>query len=259
MKTLFTAIGAGAIALSLFAGPTVPARAAEGASAPPDLDWSFEGFFGTYDRGAAQRGLQVYFEACAGCHSMDLLAYRNLGDLGYDEEEVKAIAAQYFVIDGPDGDGEMFERPALPSDKFVSPYANEQQARLFNNGAYPPDLSLIAKARLHGPDYLAALLTGYEDTPPDGSELMPGMSYNAYFPGHQIAMPQVLYDDGIGYADGTPPTAAQQARDVATFLMWAAEPKLEDRNRMGVKVVLYLIVFAGVMYGVKRRVWAKLH
>ena len=255
MKTLLT-VGAAAIALSLSVGTV---RAAEGAATPPDLDWSFEGVFGTYDRASAQRGLQVYLEVCAGCHSMDLLAYRNLGDLGFNDDEVKAIAERYTVTDGPDENGDMFERPALPSDNFVSPYANEAQARAFNNGAYPPDLSLIAKARPHGVDYLAALLTGYEDTPPDGSELMPGMYYNIYYPGNQIAMPQFLYDDGIVYADGTEATAEQQARDVSLFLMWAAEPKLEDRHSMGVKVILYLVVFAGVMYGVKRKVWADQH
>ncbi len=256
MRAITHHIRPAALTVAMFLGIGATAHAAEDV---PARDWSFDGMFGTYDRASAQRGLQIFTQNCGGCHSLDLLSYRNLAALGYDENEVKAIAAQYQVADGPDEFGDMFQRPALPSDRFVAPFPNEALARLANNGALPPDLSLIAKARPGRADYLAALLTGYVDPPPDGVELMPGMSYNEYFPGNQIAMPQLLYDDGIAYDDGTAATAEQQALDITTFLMWAAEPHMEARKQMGVKVLLFLIVFAGLMYAVKRKVWADLH
>ncbi len=234
------------------------ALAAEGAAVPPSLDWSFKGWNGTVDRAAAQRGLQIYLENCSLCHALNLVAYRNLTDLGFSEDEVKAIAANYTVTDGPDEFGDMFERPAIPSDHFVPPFENEQIARSANNGALPPDLSLIIKARKDGANYVHALMTGYAD-PPDDFDLMAGLNYNRYYPGNQIAMPQVLYDDGTVYADGTPATAEQQAWDVVNFLQWAAEPHMEERKQMGVKVVFYLLAFAGVMYAFKRRIWSRLH
>lgn len=224
----------------------------------PEQDWSFSGIFGTYDPQALQRGFLVYKQVCSSCHSMDLLAYRNLEALGYSEEQVRAIASQYTVTDGPNDQGEMFERPARPSDSFVAPFPNDQAARAANGGALPPDMSVLAKARTGGPDYIYALLTGYEEPPPD-MELMPGMYYNEYFPGHQIAMPNMLSDGGVDFADGTEATVEQQAHDVAAFLMWAAEPHLDARKQMGVKVVLFLIVFTGLMYAVKRKVWADVH
>jgi ubiquinol-cytochrome c reductase cytochrome c1 subunit len=189
---------------------------------------------------------------------MNLLSYRNLADLGFNEDEVKAIAAQYEIEGGPDENGEMFMRAALPSDPFVSPFPNEAAARAANGGALPPDLSLLAKGRPHGEDYLAAMLTGYEE-PPEGVTVPPGQYYNAYFPGHLISMPPILQPDGVAYADGTEATPEQMAQDVSTFLAWAAEPKLEDRKQTGLKVILFLIVFAGLMYAVKRRIWADLH
>lgn len=230
------------------------AHAAEGVAIPKQ-DWSFGGIFGTFDRAAAQRGFQVYKEVCSTCHGAYHLHYRNLTALGFSEAEVKAIAAGYQTQDGPNDDGEMFERPALPSDKFIRPFPNEKAARASNGGAYPPDLSLIVKARPGGADYLYALLTGYQE-PPAGVTLMEGMHYNAYFPGHQIAMAQPLYADGVTFADGAPATVEQMARDVSTFLAWAAEPEMERRKQMGVSVILFLLVFTGLAYGSMRKVWA---
>jgi ubiquinol-cytochrome c reductase cytochrome c1 subunit len=235
-----------------------PARAAEDAPRPPRQHWSFSGFFGTYDRAALQRGYQVYKEVCAACHSMRLLSYRNLSALGFSEDEVKAIAAGFEVTDGPNDQGEMFKRPGRPSDRFVSPFPNEEAARAANNGAYPPDLTLITKAREYGADYVHALLTGYAD-PPAGVALQPGMSYNKYFPGHQIAMAPPLAENAVSFADGTKATVPQMAHDVANFLTWAAEPEMEVRKRMGVKVVLFLIVLSGLLYAVKRKVWKGVH
>lgn len=233
------------------------AQASEGVALPKQ-DWSFYGIFGTYDRAAAQRGYQVYKEVCAACHAMHLVSFRNLQDLGFSEDEVKAIAASYKVTDGPNDAGEMFERAARPSDKFVSPFPNENAARASNNGAYPPDLSLIAKARVGGPDYLYALLTGYEKAPAD-VQLLDGQHYNKYFAGHKIAMPQPLNDGQVTFADGTQASISNMAHDVAVFLNWTAEPELERRHRLGVQVILFLIVATGFFYAAKRRVWADLH
>ncbi len=233
------------------------ARAAEG-TASPAQEWSFQGFFGTYDRAAQQRGFQVYNEVCAACHGLRLLSYRHLAGIGFDEEQIKAIAAEKTVLDGPNEAGEMFERPARPSDRILSPFPNDQAARAANNGALPPDLSLIAKARVGGPDYLHALQVGYVEPPADFA-LLDGMSYNAYFPGHQIAMPPPLSDGAVTYTDGTEATVDRMSRDVTTFLNWAAEPELEARKRIGVKTVLFLIVLAGLLYAAKRKVWATVH
>lgn len=266
----------GALAALVGLGPSV-ALGAEG-KAVPERHWSFNGFFGHFERAAQQRGLQVYREVCSGCHSLDLIAFRNLADLGYDEDQVKAFAAEYEVTAGPDDEGEMFERPGRPSDYFPAPFANAKAAAAANNGAAPPDLSLMAKARDHGPDYIHALLTGYADLPDDfenveefrylarkeGSteqkfELLEGLNFNHYFPGHQIAMAPPLFEEAVEYADGTEASVEQMASDVTTFLMWAAEPNLEPRKRMGVMVVLFLIVFTALLYAVKKRIWADLH
>jgi ubiquinol-cytochrome c reductase cytochrome c1 subunit len=233
-----------------------PAHAAEGA--PPHQSWSFDGIFGTYDRAALQRGFQVYKEVCSTCHGLYHLSYRNLAELGFSEEEVKAIAAEYQVSDGPNDEGQMFMRAGRPSDKFVRPFPNEKAARAANNGAYPPDLSLIVKAREHGPDYIYGVLTGYKDPPAD-VKLGPGMNYNEYFPGHQIAMPPPLSNGQVSYADGTPNTVEQMAKDVTQFLTWASEPEMETRKQTGVKVLLFLLVLTGVLYGAKRRIWAAVH
>lgn len=256
---LKTLLAVPVLAIALMAGSVTPSHAAGEAVAPPAQDWTFNGIFGTYDKASIQRGFQVYLEACSVCHGMRLMAYRNLESVGFSEEEVSALASQFFVMDGPDEFGEMFERPAVASDRFVEPFPNEQAARAANNGAMPKDLSVIAKARGGGPDYLYWLLIGYPEEPPADVELGDGMYYNTYFPGHQIAMPQILYDDTVEYHDGTAATAEQHAWDVTNFMMWAAEPNQEDRKRMGIKVILFLIIFSGLMYAVKRRVWADVH
>jgi len=254
MRALKTAILAAAVGLGL-AGPVL---ANTESAALPKQDWSHSGIFGTFDRAALQRGFQVYKEVCAACHSMNLVSYRNLQALGFNEDEVKAIAAQYEVTAGPNDAGEMFQRPAIPADRFVKPFPNEQAARVANGGALPPDLSLMAKARPHGEDYIYALLTGFEE-PPAGVTVPDGMYYNKYFPGHLIGMPPILQDGSVTYSDNTATSQAQLAHDVATFLTWTAEPHLEARKQTGVKVILFLLVFTGMMYAVKRKVWADAH
>jgi ubiquinol-cytochrome c reductase cytochrome c1 subunit len=253
VSSLIRAAGLG-LALLL---PTAAAGAAEG-TVPAAQPWSFNGIFGTFDRAAAQRGFQVYNAVCARCHSLKFIAFRNLAELGFTENEVKAIAAEARVMDGPNDDGEMFERAGLPSDRIPAPFANDKAARASNNGALPPDLSLIVEAREHGADYVYALMTGYKDAPAD-VKIAPGMYYNEAFPGHQVAMAPPLFPDGVPYSDGTKVTVEQQARDVVTFLAWATEPMLETRNRMGVMVVLFLLVMTGLLYASKRKIWAAVH
>lgn len=258
-RPIFAALAA-AIGLSVAALSPSSIKAAEGVHVP-EQEWSFSGIFGHYDRAALQRGLQVYMESCSACHGLTLVAFRNLGGdegLGYNEDEVKAIAAEYTVVDGPDDDGEMFDRDAIPSDRFPSPFPNAKAAAASNGGAVPPDLSLITKARAGGADYIHALLVGYKEAPAD-FELMEGLNYNEYFPGHQIAMAQPIDDDAVEYADGTEASLDQMARDVAHFLTWAAEPEMEWRKRMGLKVLLFLIIFTALLYAVKRKIWADLH
>ena len=235
------------------------AFAAGGGAHAPDRDWTFEGIFATFDLSEVQRGLQVYLEVCANCHGLQYVAYRDLGMIGYDEDQIKAIAAEYEVEDGPDSDGEMFMRAARPADRFVSPYPNSKYAAAMNGGAVPPDLSLIYKARANGANYLHALLSGYEEEPEDGFELMDGLSFNPYFPGHQIAMPQPLYGEDVEYADGTEATIEQESHDVTAFLAWAAEPYLERRKSMGLTAVLFVLVLTGLFYACKRKIWADLH
>ena len=236
-----------------------PAFAQEAATPPlPHPGWSFSGIFGTFDRAALQRGFQIYSEVCSNCHSMNLLHYRDLAALGYSEDEIKAIAAQKQVTAGPNAQGEMFQRPAQPADSFVPPFPNDQANRAAHNGALPPDQSLIIKNRAGGVDYCYAILTGFANAPAD-FKLNDGMNYNTYFPGHQIAMPQPLSDNSVTYADGTPATLPQEAHDICTFLAWAAEPTMETRKATGAKVMLFLLVMAGVLYGAKRKIWADLH
>lgn len=298
--TLVLALGAGLVAHTA-------AQAAGGAKHPHEEDWHFAGPFGTYDKNALQRGYQVYEQVCSNCHSLRLVSFRNLGQKGgpfhlescpegipegidcsnpNDNPIVKALAANYKfqVTDGPDDTGEMFERPALPSDRIPGPYANEQMARLANNNALPPDLSLITKARHAGPDYIYSLLTGYED-PPSTVEIAPGQYYNPYFPGdmsqnlkpeykgHEghalegvevppggvLAMAPPLADGMIEYGDNSPQTVEQYAHDVVEFLMWAAEPKMESRKALGVMSIIYLIILAGVLYWSYRKIWSDQH
>lgn len=243
-----------ALALGILSAPALAAEVA----APPQQAWSFDGPFGTFDRAELQRGFQVYREVCAACHSMNLLSYRSLGEIGFSPAAVKAIAASVEVTDGPNEQGEMFQRPGLPSDPFKAPFANDKAARAANNGAMPPDLSLIAKARFGGADYLYALLTGYADAPAD-FKLGDGLSYNLWFPGNQIAMGPPLAEGAVTYTDGTTASTEQMSRDVAVFLTWAAEPVTEERKRIGFGVLVFLAVTTVLFYLVKRSVWSRLH
>lgn len=269
----------------LLAALPLTAQAAGARVEPPALSWSFSGPFGTFDRAQLQRGYKVYKEVCANCHSASLLKFRNLSQPGGPEftpGQVTALAATYQIKDGPNEAGEMFERPGRAADPFPSPFPNEQAARSANGGAYPPDLSVLAKARTYergfprfvfdiftqyqeqGPDYIAALLTGYKDPPPEGVTLLPGQYYNTYMPGHLIAMPNVLNDGQVEFpkgADGqpqVPETAKQYAKDVTAFLMWAAEPHLEARKRIGLQVMLFLIMFGTLLYYTKKKVWSRM-
>lgn len=257
MKNTFSSLVlAAAIALGGIVSGGTDAKAA--VAEVPDREWSWEGPFGTFDRAALRRGLQVYREVCSACHSLELVAYRHLQDVGFSEAEVKAIAEQYEVLDGPDDEGEMYLRPGQPADRFVSPFPNDNAARAANGGALPPDLSLMTKARKNGADYLHALLTGYGEPPAD-FELLAGMNYNKYFSGQQIAMAPPLGDDYVEYADGTEATLDQIAADLTTFLAWTAEPELEERKRLGVKVIIFLVVFTGFAYALKRKIWSDVH
>jgi ubiquinol-cytochrome c reductase cytochrome b/c1 subunit len=242
---------------------------------PPALKWSFAGPFGKFDRAQLQRGFKVYREVCSNCHSLSLIAFRNLAEPGgpeFSPAQAAAVAAEYKIKDGPNDQGEMFERPGRVADYFPSPFPNEQAARLSNGGAYPPDLSVMAKARTYergfprflldvvtqyqeqGVDYIAALLKGYEKAP-EGMEMPAGTFYNKYYPGHSIKMPPPISDGQVSYDDGSPATAEQYSRDIASFLMWTAEPHLEARKRTGFQVVIFLLLLSGLLYFTKKRVW----
>jgi ubiquinol-cytochrome c reductase cytochrome c1 subunit len=245
-------------ALALIAG-THATRAAEEGTAPlPDVKWSFNGPFGTYDRAAAQRGFQVYNEVCSACHSMRLLSFRNLEGIGLTPEQVRAIAASKTVPGDLDDNGKATTRPGLPSDHFPSPFPTEKAARAANNGAYPPDQSLLEKARANGANYIYALVgLGYVD-PPAGYKVPDGLYYNKYFPGGNIHMPPPLSDGAVTYADGTKATVPQMAKDVATFLTFAANPEMEQRKHLGIRVVGFLTLLGGVTYAAKRKLWANI-
>jgi cytochrome c1 len=280
MKRL-TFIRAALAAVVMAASPA--AFAAGTAPQPPSMSWSWSGPFGQYDATQLQRGFKVFREVCAACHSAEYLAFRNLSQPGgpeFSAAQVKALAEEYKVKAGPNDQGEMYERPARPADHWPSPFPNREAATAANGGAYPPDLSVMAKARTYergfpwfvfdiftqfqeqGPDYLAALLKGYTD-PPAGVTVPAGKYYNTYFPGHIIAMPSPLNDGAIEYpkgADGrpqAPETVAQYAKDVTAFMMWMAEPKLEQRKELGLKVMIFLLVFAGLLYFTKKKIWSK--
>ncbi len=222
----------------------------------PDIEWSSEGPFGTYDRNELQHGFQVYKQVCAACHGIKYVRFRDLAALGYNAEEIKAIAAEYHV-EAIDDEGNVIEKPAKPTDTFPPPFKNEQAARAANNGSFPPDLSLITKARKGGPDYIYALLTGYENIPPSDVHLPDGMHYNPYFPGGQIAMIPPLTEGIVTYDDGSQPSINQMAKDVVAFLSWTAEPELEKRKQTGIMVLIYFLVFTGLMYFVMKRIWAR--
>ncbi|UFS74513.1 cytochrome b N-terminal domain-containing protein [Tardiphaga sp. 37S4] len=281
-KKAASAIVALVLAGGLMAGGTQSAKAADehGGPTPPSLNWSFAGPFGKFDRGALQRGYKVYKEVCSTCHSMSLIHFRNLADVGgpgFSAAQALAVASEIKVQDGPNDAGDMFERPGRLADPFPKPFPNENAARAANGGAYPPDLSLMAKARNYdrgfpqfvfdfftqfqekGPNYIDALLQGYVDPAPKDFALPPGAYYNKYFPGHAIKMPKPISDDQVTYDDGTPQKVENYAKDVSTFLMWTAEPHLEARKRIGLQVMVFLIIFAFLMYFTKKKVWANAH
>lgn len=277
MKSIKTLLAATLVGAGLVAGGASGALAAGKQAKAEDIDFSFEGIFGTFDRAQLQRGFLVYKEVCSSCHGLEQMSYRNLGEPGgpeLSEAQVKALAAQYEVTDGPNDDGEMFERPALPSDRFKSPFPNEKAARASNNGANPVDLSLITKKRegFHypwyvspfiklvtgngGPEYVHAVLTGYKE-PPAGEETPDGQYYNPYFAaGPWISMAPPLSDDQVEYADGTKATVDQMARDVSAFLAWTGEPKMEQRKSMGFMVLLYLALLASLLFLTKKRLFS---
>jgi cytochrome c1 len=265
-----------ALSVTLLAAAGSAALAAGPADTPSRQSWSFAGPFGKFDRAQLQRGFQVYKEVCAQCHGLKYVAFRNLaqpGGLGFSEAQARVIASEYKIQDGPDDTGEMFERDGVLSDRFPKPAPNDNALRSRFGGALPPDLSVITKARSydnglligilnfftlyqeHGVDYTYALLTGYQD-PPAGAKVGAAQAWNRYFPGNVIAMVKPLNDGQITYADGSPETVSQYARDVTAFLHWAAEPHLEQRKRIGFQVMIFLIVFAGLMYFTKKKVWA---
>ncbi|TIM23955.1 MAG: cytochrome c1 [Mesorhizobium sp.] len=241
---------------------------------PKEMDWSFTGPFGTYDKAQLQRGLKVYKEVCSACHSMNMVAFRTLSDLGYSDAQIKTLSAEYTIHDGPNDAGDMFDRPGKPSDHFPPPFANDEAAAASNGGAAPPDMSLLAKARgvergfpqfvfdvftqydAGGPDYIHSLLTGYNETPPAGMVIPEGTHYNPYFmSGVSLKMPNPLSDGQVTYDDGAPQTVDQYSRDVSAFLMWAAEPHMEDRKKTGFRVLVFLLLFGALVYLTKRKVW----
>ena len=227
---------------------------------PIKINWSFKGLTGKFDRASLQRGFQVYKEVCSSCHSMQYLSYRNLGEPGgpeFSEAEVKAIAASIEIEDGPDNQGEMFTRPGRPSDKFKSPYPNMNASIAANGGAYPPDMSVLVKARPGGSDYIYSVLVGYEE-PPAGMILDDGVYYNKYMIGNKIKMSSPLSEGIVEYTDGTASSVDQMAKDVTTFLSWAAEPELEERHRTGVKVIIYLILLTILVYMSMKKIWSRI-
>jgi ubiquinol-cytochrome c reductase cytochrome c1 subunit len=246
------------VGLLLTGVATIGDARAQEAEPPPAQSWSFSGPFGTYDLAAAQRGFQVYSEVCSNCHSMQLMYYRNLTGLGLTMDQIKAIAAAVQVPSGLNDQGEPVQGPGLPSSHFRSPFPNEQAARAANNGALPPDLSLIVNAREGGPDYVYGVLTGYAD-PPEGFTMQQGMNYNKYFPGHQIAMPKPLSDGQVTFQGDAPNTVDQMAHDVVTFLAWTSNPEMVQRKQIGVRAVLFLALMTGLTYAVKRKVWSEVH
>ena len=239
---------------------TINLNAAEEGAKPLSPGWGFKGFLGKFDRGSLQRGYQVYNEVCAACHSMKYLSYRNLSEPGgpqFSVEEAKAIASNFEVTDGPNNDGEMFTRPARLSDKFVNPYSNEKEAAAANGGAYPPDMSVLVKARKGGADYIYSVLMGYEE-PPEGISLDDGVYYNKYMTGNKIRMSNPLMEDLVEYNDGTKASIDQMAKDVTTFLAWAAEPSLETRHKIGFRAIIYLIILTILVYFTMKKIWSRI-
>ncbi len=276
MTTRIAALASAAI-LALFLAGVANAESGHETPKPPAQKWSFSGPFGMFDRAQLQRGFQVYREVCSSCHSMNI-PFRNLSEPGgteFTEAQVKALAAEYKVQDGPNDDGNMFERPAQPSDKIPYNFANPQQAAAANNGAMPPPMRLLAKARTYergfplwlidvftqyqeqGPDYIYALLNGYEE-PPKDMVIDAGQNYNKYMPGHKIAMAKPLNDGQVTYTDGSPQTVEQYSRDIVAFLSWTADPSLEERKKLGFRVLIFLGVFLGLLLYVKKKLWSEI-
>ncbi len=235
----------------------IPNLFAEEAMSLKKQNWSFEGIFGRYDNSTLQRGLQIYQEVCSACHGMKRLRFRELRDLGFTDGQIKIYAETFEILDGPNELGEMFLRPGEPSDTFVSPYKNKEEAKASFGGSYPPDLSLLTKAIKNGPDYIYSLLTGYED-PPKEFKLTDGLYYNPYYDGKVIAMPPPLYDNAIEYIDGTNASLDQLSYDIVHFLNWAAEPKLQQRKSLGLKVLLFLIVLTLLLYVTMKEIWSRI-
>jgi cytochrome c1 len=267
MKTLIRIGTAAVLAAGLSLGGT--AAQAAGGHGGPELkhpSWTFDGLFGYYNEDQLKRGWEVYANVCASCHPLDYMHYRHLEGLGYSEDEVEAIAASFEIQDGPDEWGEMFTRPATVVDPIKDPYENDALAKLANGGAVPPNLSVMTRARDNGPDYIYSLMLGYEAGVPEWVHeedpefsVPPGKSFNSYFPGYAISMPQQLFPGMVEYSDGTEATPEQMAKDVTTFLQWAAEPELEKRKDLGRIVLVFLIVFTGVLYAYKREIWKNAH
>ena len=241
-----------------------PAFAAEELALKP-VSWSFEGPFGKFDQEQLQRGYKVYHDVCATCHSMNLMTFGDMAGKGgpfyspkypnpNDNPQVKSLAAEYKVAAIDDDTGDAIQRPATTADHFKAPFANEPAAKAANGGAVPPDMSLLAKAREGGPAYIYSLVTSYENAPA-GVKVPAGKYYNPYFPGGVIGMPPPLRDDAVTYDDGVKATKDQEAKDVAAFLAWAAEPHQDERKQMGFSVIIYLVILAGLLYASYKRIW----
>jgi cytochrome c1 len=266
MKTLTGLTTAIAVAVGLSFGAPAALAAGGGGPALKKANWTFDGVWGTYNEAQLKRGWEVYANVCKSCHGLDYMYYRNLEGIGFTADEVKEIAAQFEVPDGPDEWGEMFTRPAEPADPIAQPYENDAVAKLANGGVVPPNLSVMTRARDGGADYIYSLMQGYEDDVPEwvlehdpNFTLPPGKSFNKYFPGYAISMPQQLFEGILEYPDGTEPSAEQMARDVTAFLQWAAEPELQERKTMGRYVIIFLIVLTGLLYLYKRELWKDAH
>ena len=272
------ALAVATLAMVAFVSPEACAGSTHEEATPERQEWSFSGVFGRFDKAQLRRGFKVYKEVCSTCHSIKMLAFRTLGQPGgpeLSEKQVADLAASYKIKDGPNDSGEYFDRPGRPSDRFPSPFANEQAARAAMSGAYPPDMSVLVKARgyhrgfpsflfdglpgfayqEHGADYIVSLLKGYKEAPPD-FKVPDGQYYNAYMIGRRIGMPPPLSDGAVTYDDGAPQTVDQYARDVTAFMAWVAEPSLESRKKIGLGVISFLIVFAGLLYFTKRKIWS---
>ena len=257
-SALSRAVGPAVVAVALLAGGLYAAPAAAQDEPLPHQKWSFDRIFGSYDLAAAQRGFQIYSNVCSNCHSMQMLHYRDLSGIGLDADQIKAVAAAVTVPSGLDDQGNPKEAPATPASQFKSPFANPNAAKAANNGAIPPDLSLIVNAREGGPNYVYGILTGFVP-PPAGFKVQEGLYYNKMFPGHQIHMPPPLQNGTVDYTDGTHNTLDQEAHDVVTFLSWAANPEMVERKQIGVRVILFLVFMTGITYAVKRRIWSDVH